>query len=117
MIDAMQEFIEIHGTAAQESIDPKGIAIRVPKLSGGADNHDDEHINAILRGSLSMVAAMLRINATVPVDSRGGEKPSEVERSDYNKALEEIARGVKLLNARMKVPRSTRKRITPSGSR
>lgn len=113
MIDTMQEFIEIHGTATQESIDPKGIAIRVPMLGGGADNDEDEHINAILRGSLSMVAAMLKINATVPLDNRGGAQPSDVEKSDYNEALEEIAKGVKLLTARMKAPRSARNRIRP----
>ncbi|UEM08438.1 hypothetical protein J4G43_026980 [Bradyrhizobium barranii subsp. barranii] len=72
MIMAMQEFIAVHEAAEQESIDPKGIAIRVPKL-GRTGNDENEHINMILRGSLNTVAAMLKMNAKIPTKNRGGQ--------------------------------------------
>jgi hypothetical protein len=96
----MREFIAIHETARTESTDPKGIAIRVPKLEP-YNNGEDEHINAILRGSLRMVAAMLESNAKVPLDNRGGRKATKAEKRDYNKALQEIADGITLMQERI----------------
>jgi hypothetical protein len=96
MVKAMQEFIAVHEAAGQESTDPKGIAIRVPKLERGKGNEENEHINAILRGSLNMVAAMLKMNAQIPLDNRGGEDPTEADKHDYDKALQEIGEGIEL---------------------
>ena len=50
MINAMLEFIAVHRAAEEESIDPKSIAIRVPKLDRSG-NEENEHINAMLRDS------------------------------------------------------------------
>ena len=74
----------------------KGVAIRVPKLDRGKDNEENEHINAILRGSLNMVAAMLKMNARIPITNPGGVDPTEADKLDYDKALQEIAEGIKL---------------------
>lgn len=100
LIKAMREFIAVHESARTESTDPKGIAIRVPRFDQ-YDNGEDEHINAILGGSLRMVAAMLESNAKVPVDDRGGQKPTKAEKRDYDKALKEIAEGIALMQDRM----------------
>lgn len=100
LIETMQEFIAVHETARTESTDPKGIAIRVPKLDRRKDG-EDEHINAILRGSLRMVAAMLEINANVPLENRGGKEVMTGEKRAYKKALKEIADGIALMQARI----------------
>lgn len=100
LIEAMQEFIAVHETARTESTDPKGIAIRVPKLDRRKDG-EDEHINAILRGSLRMVAAMLEMNAKVPLENRGGQEVMAGEKRAYKKALKEIADGIALMQARI----------------
>jgi hypothetical protein len=94
MVEAMQEFITVHEAAAQESSDPKGIAIRIPNIERSEDNEENEHVNAILRGSLNMVAAMLTMKARIPITSLVGEDPTESD--DYNKALQELAEGVEL---------------------
>ena len=97
MIKAMQEFIAVHEAAEQESIDPKGIAIRIPDIENSKDSENNEHINAILRGSLNMVVAMLKIKAQNPISNRGDEDPTEAYKSvDYHKALKELAEGIKL---------------------
>lgn len=100
LIETMQEFIAVHETARTESTDPKGIAIRVPKLDRRKDG-EDEHINAILRGSLRMVAAMLEVNANVPLENRGGKEVMAGEKRAYKKALKEIADGIALMQARI----------------
>ncbi len=93
MIKAMQEFITLHEAAEQESVDPKGIVIRVPKLDR-ANNYENEHINAILRGSLAMVAALLKMHAKAP---KAGRKTfTKAEKRDYDRALEEIGMGIEL---------------------
>jgi hypothetical protein len=43
-----------------------------------------------------MVAAMLKMNARIPLDNRGGEKPTKADKRDYDKALQEIAEGIEL---------------------
>jgi hypothetical protein len=94
IVEAMQEFIDVHEAAEQESIDPKGIAIRVPKLIS-LENEENEHINMILRGSLHMVAAMLKTYAKIPTQDPAGDKSwTEAHEDDYNKALREIAEGI-----------------------
>jgi UDP-N-acetylglucosamine enolpyruvyl transferase len=93
MVKAMQEFITVHEAAEAESIDLKGIAIRVPKLDRSG-NDENEHINAILRGSLNMVAALLKMHAKVPIKNAGGKTWTKAEKRDYDKALEEIGRGI-----------------------
>src|SRR5882757_5160743 len=77
MIEAMQEFIAVYEAAAQESSDPKGIAIRIPNIERSEDNEENEHVNAILRGSLNMVAAMLKMKAQIPITCFDGEAPTE----------------------------------------
>jgi hypothetical protein len=100
MIKAMQEFISVHQAATTESIDPKGIAIRIPKLDH-VDNDENEHINAILRGSLHMVAAMLKMNAKIPVGNRDGKEATKGGKRDYNRALKEIGNGIALMQERI----------------
>ena len=99
MVEAMRDFVEVHEAASQESIDPKGVAIRIPKLDR-KDNDENEHINMILRGSLNMVAAMLKKSARLPLKDRPGDDPTEVHQRDYDKALKEIAEGIELQNVR-----------------
>ena len=102
IIKAMREFIAVHEAAEQESIDPKGIAIRTPNIERCKDNEEDEPINAILRGSLNMVVAMLKMKARIPITSQGGEDPTKTYNSDdYDKALKEIAEGIELQFAGM----------------
>lgn len=104
MTEAMQEFIAVHEAAAQESSDPKGIAIRIPNIERSEDNEENEHINAILRGSLNMVVAMLKMKARIPITSQGDED-DPTGSDDYNKALQELAEGVELqLEARARRP-------------
>ena len=50
MINAMLEFIAVIRPPRRKSIDPKSMAIRVPKLDRSG-NEENEHINAILRDS------------------------------------------------------------------
>ncbi|MET4425687.1 hypothetical protein [Bradyrhizobium sp. RT3a] len=96
IVKAMQEFIDIHEAAKRDSIDPKGIAIRVPKLDAQS-NSENEHINMILRGSLSMVAAMLKRHAKVPINTPAGDEAwTKVDKQDYDKALQEIGNGIEL---------------------
>src|SRR5258708_5068497 len=103
LIKAMQDFITVHEAAKTESIDPKGIAIRVPKLdhADNDENDENEHINAILRGSLHMVAAMLKMNAKIPIANRDGKHPTKAEKRDYNNALKEIGDGIALMQERI----------------
>ena len=100
LIEAMQMFISVHEAARAESTDPKGIAIRVPMLVRRKDG-EDEHINAILRGSLRMVAAMLEMNAKVPLENRGGKEVTASEKRAYKKAQKEIAEGIALMQVRI----------------
>lgn len=97
MVTAMKEFVEVYEAAFEESIDPKGIAIRVPKLDP-EDNEENEHINALLRGSLRMVAAMLASHAETPYP----DQPDYTTKSAaYDAALDEITEGIeKQMNAR-----------------
>ena len=100
IVEAMREFVDIHDAAEQQAIDPAGVAIRMPKLDRG-EADPDEHINAILRGSLRMVAAILEINAHIPVDNRGGEGATDADKDAYDRARDEIVRGLALLQARI----------------
>src|SRR5882757_1926612 len=68
LIKEMKEFVAVYDAAEQESTDPKGVTIRMPKLDRGKVDKD-EHINAVLRGALRMVAAMLDMNAKIPIDN------------------------------------------------
>ena len=52
-------------------------------------NEENEHVNAILRGSLNMVVAMLKMKARIPITSQGGGDPTGSD--DYSKALQELA--------------------------
>lgn len=94
----------VHEAAERESIDPKGIAIRVPKLDS-TGNDENEHINAILRGSLNMVSAMLKKHARVPLPDGISEDPTEAHKRDYDKALQEIGKGIELQEERMAASR------------
>ena len=96
MVKAMQEFIAVHEAAKEESVDPKGIAIRVPKLIN-VENEENEHINMILRGSLRLVSAMLKMYAKIPTQDPAGDRSwTEAHKRDYNKALQEIGEGIEL---------------------
>ena len=101
LIKDIKEFVVVYDAAKEKSSDPKGIAIRMPKLNRGKADKD-EHINAVLRGALRMVAAMLDTNAKIPTDNRGGKTPTKAEMKAYYRALDEIVEGVILLQARMR---------------
>ena len=107
LIKEMKEFVAVYEAAEEESTDPKGIAIRMPKLNRGKVD-GDEHINAVLRGSLRMVAAMLDMNAKIPLDNRGGSEPTKVEMKAYLGARDEIAKGIMLLQKRARRSKSVR---------
>jgi hypothetical protein len=107
LIEDMREFVAVYEAAEGQSADPKGIVIRMPKLDRGKDDRD-EPINALLRGALRMVAATLDISAKIPVDNRGGQSPTKAEMKAYNKARDEIAAGVVLLQERARQTKSAR---------
>lgn len=108
--EPLREYLAVHEAAEHQSIDPEGVVIRMPKLDRG-ESDEDEHINAILRGSLRMVAAMLYLLAKVPVDNRGGEEPRHDEMEAYNAAKEEIVRGVTLLQERVRQTKRSRRGV------
>jgi len=101
LVKDMREFVAVYDAAEEKSGDPKGVMIRMPKLNRGKVD-PDEPVNAVLRGALRMFAAMLDINAKIPIDNRGGQSPTKAEMKAYNKARDEIAAGVVLLQKRIR---------------
>lgn len=94
LVTAMKEFITVHDAAENESIDPKGIAIRGPELGQTTKGHPDEIIDTVLTGSLSMVAAMLQFGARQP-----GPEPKGALADDeaYVAAQKLIVRGTMMM--------------------
>src|SRR5438309_6266988 len=78
----MQEFVSIYEDAIRKSPDQVGPDIRIPNLRRD-DANDDEPTNAVLRGALRAVAALLNLQAAVPLDDRGGKKPTKREMKPY----------------------------------
>ncbi|SHN73332.1 hypothetical protein [Bradyrhizobium erythrophlei] len=107
LVEDMKEFVAVYDAAEKESSDPKGVAIRMLKLERGKDDID-EPINSVLRGALRMVAAMLDLNAKIPIENRGDQQPTKYEMKAYNKARDEIAEGVILLQKRARQSKSAR---------
>ena len=102
VVAAMKEFVAVYDTAEQESIDPKGIAIRGPALGHTTKGHEDEMIDTILTGSLSMVAAMLQVGARQPVtEPIGAYKDDEA----YTAAQEQIVRGIMMMEKKLRKKR------------
>lgn len=93
-VAAMKEFVAVHDAAKLESTDPKGIAIRGPKLGETTKGDKDEIIDTILTGSLSMVAAMLQVGARQPVTEPKG---SYTDDEAYIAAQEQIVRGIMMM--------------------
>jgi hypothetical protein len=101
-LTAMKEFIAVHEAAEQESIDPKGIAIRGPELGQITNGHPDEIIDTVLTGSLSMVAAMLQVGARQPIsEPRGTYTDDEA----YVAAQEQIVRGIIMMEKKIRKKR------------
>jgi hypothetical protein len=98
-VAAMKEFIAVHDAAEQESIDPKGIAIRGPELGQTTKGHPDEIIDTVLTGSLSMVAAMLQVGARQP-----GTEPKGAYTDDeaYVAAQKQILRGIMMMDKKVR---------------
>jgi hypothetical protein len=97
-VAAMKEFVAVHEAAEQESIDPKGIAIRGPELGQAAKGHPDVIIDTVLTGSLSMVAAMLQAGARQPVpEPKGAYTDDEA----YAAAQEQILRGIMMMEKKI----------------
>jgi hypothetical protein len=90
-VEAMREFVELYDAAAKTTIDPKGIAIRMPLLDRG-ENDSDLHTNMIVRGSMRMVAARLEQGAAKP-----GEWPGVPTGPAYDAARLEVVRGIRLM--------------------
>jgi hypothetical protein len=105
LVEDMRAFVAVYDAAEEARDDSKSTVIRMPKLDRGKSDRD-EPINAVLRGALQMVAAMLDISAKNPVDNRGGQSPTNAEMKAYNKARDEIAAGVILLQKRARKPKS-----------
>ena len=98
-VAAMKAFIAVYDAAEQESIDPKGIAIRGPELGQTTKGHPDEIIDTVLTGSLSMVAAMLRAGAKQPVpEPKGAYTDDEA----YVAAQEQIVRGITMMGKKIR---------------
>jgi hypothetical protein len=98
-VAAMKEFIAVHEAAEQESIDPKGIAIRGPELGQTTEGHPDEIIDTILTGSLSMVAALLQAGARQPVtEPKGAYTDDEA----YIAAQEKVVRGIMMMEKKLR---------------
>jgi hypothetical protein len=83
MVELMADFVGKHRHAEPQSIDPQGIAIRMPRTKEAPAGEDDPDalVNTILRGALRMVAARLV--------HRGA-----TDNVAYQAALDELARGV-----------------------
>jgi hypothetical protein len=106
LINVMKEFISVYESAEKETADPNGVDILMPKLR--RDEADkDEPTNAVLRGSLRAVAALLDLNAKVPIDGRGGREPTKREKKAYFKALDELTEGLALLQKRKRQSQRT----------
>ena len=95
----MQEFIDEHAAAEAASIDPKGIAIKMPSMVPAApsETDPDKDINTVLRGSLRMVAARLI--------HRGA-----TDNAEYERALEECSCGVAAISAKAVATRKRKRR-------
>lgn len=103
-VEAMREFVELYDAAAKATIDPRGVAIRMPLLDRGK-NDPDLHTNMVVRGSLRMVAARLEEGAAKP-----GECPGAPKGPAYETARREVVRGIML----MQQPVSKRRRKVPA---
>jgi hypothetical protein len=104
-VAAMKEFVAVHDAAEQESTDPKGIAIRGPELGQTTKGHEDEMIDTILTGSLSMVAAMLQVGARQPVNEPKGAYTDD---EAYVAAQEQIVRGIMMMEKTLRKKRGER---------
>ncbi|WP_027579874.1 hypothetical protein [Bradyrhizobium sp. Ai1a-2] len=98
-VSAMKEFIAVYDSAEQESIDPKGIAIRGPELGHATKGHPDEIIDTVLTGSLSMIAAMLQVGARQPVSEPQG---AYIDDEAYVAAQEQIVRGIMMMEKKIR---------------
>src|SRR5207248_1115005 len=89
MIEAMRAFIAVHDAAEKDTIDPKGVPIRIPNIarrpSGEPD--PDDPTNTIMRGAFRMEAAMLRHG---------------IDNEDYENEKNEFVDGVYMLNRKIK---------------
>lgn len=88
LVIAWQEFAELHESAIKSSIDPKGIAIRIPELNRDPTSADHE-INTLIRGALRVTAARL-IHA------------GKVDNDEYRAANKEFNEGLMLMNAKLR---------------
>jgi len=92
IIDKLSDFVDLYVSSMDESTDPKGLAIRIPSMKRKGI---DKIINTLLRGALLMSAARLQIHATMPNGEIGD---SYRKFPSYEKALDELSRGVDMLN-------------------
>jgi hypothetical protein len=92
MIEALRAFVAVADAADRETSDPKGSRIRIPNIEPRKPGEPDTDaaINTAMQGALRMEAALLRHNATT-------------DNEDYERAKEEFARGVTMLNAKIEV--------------
>jgi len=93
-VEAMREFVGLYDAVEKRTIDPRGVAIRMPSLDRGK-NDPDLCTNMIVRGSLRMVAARLEEGAANP-----GEYPGAPKGPAYEAARQEVVRGLVLMQER-----------------
>jgi hypothetical protein len=105
----MQEFVSIYEAAMRKSADRVGPDIRIPNLRRD-DANEDEPTNAVLRGALRAVAALLNLQAEVPLDDRGGKKPTKREMKPYINALGELTSGLAAIQERKRTRTKVKKR-------
>jgi hypothetical protein len=100
--DKLRHFYELHTEAEAKSLDPDGIAIKMPMLERkpGREADPDDHINTTLRGALRIVAAMLKETAKDPgkqtfgVDATGS--------AAYRAANAEFSEGIEMIMKKLK---------------
>jgi len=90
-ISAVCEFVRLHDAALKTS---KDIGVRIPVFT--RDNDPDERTNLIARGSLRMVAEVVRQNATKRTDHFSPPKGPA-----YDAARLEVVRGIRLMLDRL----------------
>ena len=99
IVEVMAEFVRVCELAEVESGDGKSVQLRFTRLDNGK-THEDEHVNAILRGALNVVAERLSLTAKHRLNDRDRNEPTKTELKAYHKARDQLADGINLLWAK-----------------
>lgn len=89
LMEKIERFYDAHVEGSEFSIDPKGIAIRMPVFYEEPDEKEpDASTNRVTRGAMRMVAARIMWAA------QGGDLTKLDDSPHYRKAHEEFAKGI-----------------------